>query len=109
MTIQEAREIAREFYDQSNLTAEEEIQKIKTTIPYRYKHLLADETCVQETHDAIVILTKEQEKLGYVPEKDETIFARLMDAGKLLKAKVTKIERKGSFTQISIGIYLVDF
>lgn len=26
-----------------------------------------------------------------------------------LKGKVTKVERKGSFTQISVGIYLVDF
>jgi hypothetical protein len=32
-----------------------------------------------------------------------------MDAGKLLKAKIFKIQQKGSFTQISIGIYLVDF
>ena len=32
-----------------------------------------------------------------------------MDAGKLLAAKIKKIDKKGSFTQISIGIYLVDF
>ena len=50
-----------------------------------------------------------RKKLGYVPEKDNQIFARLMDAGKLLKAKITKIDKKGSFYQISIGIYLVDF
>ena len=40
---------------------------------------------------------------------DNAIFARLMDAGKLLSATVTDIEKKGYFTQISIGIYLVDF
>ena len=59
--------------------------------------------------NAIVILTEDKRKLGYVPEKDNVIFARLMDAGKLLKAKITKIEQKGSFRQISVGIYLVDF
>lgn len=32
----------------------------------------------------------------------------LMDAGKLLKAKVSKVTRKGSFTQIGVGIFLVD-
>lgn len=32
-----------------------------------------------------------------------------MDAGKLLKARIRKIEKKGSFTQIGIGIYLIDF
>lgn len=59
--------------------------------------------------NAIMILYEGNRKLGYVPEKDNIIFARLMDAGKLLKAKITKIEKKGSFKQINVGIYLVDF
>ena len=59
--------------------------------------------------NAILILTESGKKLGYVPEKDNTVFARLMDAGKLLAAKISKIEKRGSFSQISIGIYLVDF
>jgi len=59
--------------------------------------------------NAILILNDAKQKLGYVPEKDNLIFARLMDAGKLLKAKVTKIDRRGSFRQIAVGIYLVDF
>jgi len=59
--------------------------------------------------NAIIIITEDKKRLGYVPEKDNIIFARLMDAGKFLKAKISKIEKKGSFTQISIGIYLVDF
>jgi len=58
--------------------------------------------------NAILILNADKKKLGYVPEKDNVVFARLMDAGKLLKAKVGKIEQKGSFTQISVGIFLVD-
>lgn len=59
--------------------------------------------------NAILILNDEKQKLGYVPEKDNIIFARLMDAGKLLKAKITKIDQKGSFKHIDVGIYLVDF
>ncbi|MCR5502757.1 MAG: HIRAN domain-containing protein [Lachnospiraceae bacterium] len=58
--------------------------------------------------NAILILSEDGRKLGYVPEKDNIIFARLMDAGKLLKAKISDITKKGSFTQISVGIYLVD-
>ena len=58
--------------------------------------------------NAIMILNADEKKVGYVPEKDNIIFARLMDAGKLLKAKITKITQKGSFKQISVGIYLVD-
>lgn len=59
--------------------------------------------------NAIIIKTESRKKLGYVPEKDNVIFARLMDAGKMLAAKIKDIEKKGSFTKISIGIYLVDF
>ena len=59
---------------------------------------------------AIMLITEDGKKVGYVPEKDNIIFSRLMDAGKLLSAKITDIkERKGDFMQISIGIYLVDF
>ena len=61
---------------------------------------------IKETHKRVLAAV---EKLGYVPEKDNLIFARLMDAGKLLVAKIKKIQKRGTFTQISIGIYLVDF
>ena len=59
--------------------------------------------------NAILILTADKKKLGYVPEKDNIIFARLLDAGKMLAAKIKGIEKRGSFTKIAIGIYLVDF
>lgn len=59
--------------------------------------------------NAIIIKTESQKKLGYVPEKDNVIFARLMDAGKMLAAKIKSVEKIGSFTKIGIGIYLVDF
>ncbi|MGI6766880.1 MAG: HIRAN domain-containing protein [Lentihominibacter sp.] len=59
-------------------------------------------------YNAILILSNKK-KLGYVPAKDNIVFARLMDAGKYLIAKIKKIERKGSYTQIKVGIYLVDF
>lgn len=59
--------------------------------------------------NAIVILAEGGKKLGYVPEKDNLIFSRLMDAGKLLSAKITEIETRGSFKKIAIGIYLVDY
>ena len=59
--------------------------------------------------NAIMILSKDKKKVGYVPEKDNVIFARLMDAGKKLSAKITGIEKKGSFIKIALSIYLVDF
>ena len=58
---------------------------------------------------AIIVLDPDKRKLGYIPEKDNLVFSRLMDAGKLLIGKVTNIEMHGSFKKISIGIYLVDY
>ena len=57
---------------------------------------------------AIKVLTKNDEKLGYIPDRDNEIFSRLMDAGKKLTAKMIEKDRSGHFWQIKIGIYLVD-
>ena len=59
--------------------------------------------------NAVMILAENGRKLGYIPEKDNVIFARLMDAGKCLAARITTHRKRGSFHQIGIGIYLVDF
>ena len=59
--------------------------------------------------NAILLITESKKKIGYIPEKDNVIFARLMDAGKLIIAKINNIEQKGTFTKIGISIYLTDF
>ena len=58
---------------------------------------------------AILVLNEEEQKLGYVPEKDNPILSRLMDAGKCLTARVSKKEIEGWFTRIGIKVYMVDF
>lgn len=59
---------------------------------------------------AIMILSHKNKKLGYVPEKDNIVFSRLMDAGKCLAAYITDIkDRSEHYKQISISIFLVDF
>lgn len=60
-------------------------------------------------NNAIVIQTKDGRKLGYVPEKDNLVFSKLMDAGKLLIAKVKIHDVKGTFHMIGVQIYLVDY
>ncbi len=75
--------------------------------------LVGDELALQREDNpfdkkAILVLTSQKKKLGYVPEKDNIVFSRLMDAGKMLKAKITKIEPMDWYTRINIGIYLVD-
>lgn len=58
---------------------------------------------------AILIQNSEGKKLGYVPRKDNVIFSRLMDAGKLLIGKVKEKDQIGSFSRIRISIYLIDY
>ncbi len=59
--------------------------------------------------NAILVLDQKERKLGYVPEKDNIVFTRLMDAGKYLTAKVVDINDAGYFRKVGIEIYLVDF
>lgn len=54
---------------------------------------------------AIVIKTVDGVKIGYVPKQDNVIFARLMDAGKLLFGKITSKEKKGSWVKIYIKVF----
>jgi hypothetical protein len=58
---------------------------------------------------AILILNSQKQKLGYVPERDNQIFSRLMDAGKLLIAKVISVMNNDGFYRVRIGIWLVDY
>ena len=69
--------------------------------------LLREENKFDE--NAILIITESGEKLGYIPEKDNIVFARLLDAGKALAAKINSIKKQGGFYQINIGIFLIDF
>ena len=55
---------------------------------------------------AIVIKTRDGVKIGYVPKQDNVVFARLMDAGKLLFGKISSKEIIGSWVKIGIKVYL---
>ena len=59
--------------------------------------------------NAILILDQKGRKIGYVPARDNLVCARLMDAGKVLAAKIDSFEKKGAYARIGIGIYLIDF
>ena len=59
-------------------------------------------------HDpkAIVIKNDDGVKIGYVPKADNVIFSRLMDAGKLLFARIVSKDRQGNWLRIEIKVYL---
>lgn len=56
--------------------------------------------------NAIKICLTTGEKIGYIPQVDNEIFARLMDSGKYLFGKVYHKEKKARWWQIGIKIYL---
>lgn len=58
--------------------------------------------------NAIVIKTIDGLKIGYVPKHDNVVFARLMDAGKLLIGEVLSIKNNSGWTRIKINIYMRD-
>ena len=60
----------------------------------------------QYDKQAIFIKTADGVKIGYVPQNDNAIFSRLMDAGKLLFGKITAKEKKGSWVKLGIKVYL---
>ena len=53
---------------------------------------------------AVAVRTKGDTLLGYLPRRHSAIMARLMDAGKLLSAKVVKKELEGHWLDITIAI-----
>lgn len=56
--------------------------------------------------EAIVIKTAGGVKIGYVPKQDNVIFARLMDAGKLLFGRISGKEKKGSWVKLDIKVFM---
>lgn len=89
-------------------TLQLEDKSVLKTLKVDQKLLLQREDSKFDSN-TINIFTEDKVRIGYVPEKDNVVFARLMDAGKLLNAKIKNIETKGSFMTISIGIYLIDY
>ena len=65
----------------------------------------------ENPHDplAIMILTETGEHLGYVPRAKNEALARLMDAGKLLYAKLESKSWQGDWLKVVTNIYLRDF
>jgi hypothetical protein len=59
-------------------------------------------------HDskAIVIRNSDGIEVGYVPQADNLIFSRLMDAGKLLFGRISAKEIRGKWLKLDIKVYL---
>lgn len=60
----------------------------------------------QYDNKAIAIKNADGVKIGYVPQNDNVIFARLMDAGKLLFGRISSKEMRGTWLKIDIKVFL---
>lgn len=58
---------------------------------------------------SICVETQAGERIGWVPQKYNDVFARLMDAGKRLFAKVSHKCMEDHWLNLRIEIYLEDF
>lgn len=58
---------------------------------------------------AVLVLNEKHEKLGYIPRQNNKVYARLMDAGKVLKGKVLEIYAEEYYWTIKFNIYMMDF
>jgi len=66
----------------------------------------------ENTHDplAIAVYTAKKERVGWVPQRKNAVFARLMDAGKFVYAKVASKElvEEDEWLDMRIKIYMRD-
>ena len=60
--------------------------------------------------NAIQVMTTDREKLGYIPKSENSIYARLMDSGKILHARVYSCYEDDYYNwSVSIKICMMDF
>ena len=59
--------------------------------------------------NAILVLDPAGQRVGYIPEKDDPILARVMDAGKCLTAKVKEVEPDEEIPDVWIDVMMEDF
>ena len=59
-------------------------------------------------NNAILILTEEGQKLGYVPQDKNEVLSKLMDAGKLLFGRLNEKNWVDDWLKLDIQVYLRD-
>ena len=57
---------------------------------------------------AILILTEDGQKLGYVPKEKNEVLSNLMDVGKLLFGRLDEKSWMGTWLRLDIQVFLRD-
>lgn len=83
---------------------------IKLKLYEKDKVILQREPNNEYDEYAIAVFLNNKRKLGYIPRRSNKIFARLMDAGKILVGEIEEIEYWfDEISNIKVNIYLKDF
>jgi HIRAN domain len=105
-----AREIGLIMYCQIVGISRRNLKKVERKLVHDAMLSLKREPDNKCDPDSIMILTEAGYHLGYVPHAKNEALARLMDAGKLLFARVAGRKRwVGDHLRVGICIYLRDF
>ena len=70
--------------------------------------VLKRETKNEYDDNAILILTEDGRKLGYVPQEKNEVLSNLMDAGKLLFGKLNEKSWVDNWLKLDVQVYLRD-
>ena len=70
--------------------------------------MLKRETKNKNDDKAILILTEDGQKLGYVPKEKNEVLSNLMDAGKLLFGRLDKKTWVDTWLKLDIQVFLRD-
>ena len=61
-----------------------------------------------EVDEYAIGLYFKENRIGWVPMKDNLVMARLMDAGKMFTCKVVSVKKNSSWPRINVSIYMID-
>ena len=86
----------------------EGIEEIEKTLQIGDKLVFYREPDNKFDPQAIRVETTAGQKIGYVPQQDNVVFARLMDAGKMLCGQIHTKEMRGKWLKMSMKIYLYE-
>lgn len=86
----------------------EDISKLYPGLAIGQKLLLRRESSNEHDGLAIMVLTEENQKLGYIPRAQNEVISRLLDSGKMLFGKIMSKEDEHGWKKIDIKVFMRD-
>ena len=85
-----------------------DLDEIESELKEHQLLMLIREPKNKNDNKAILILTEDGQKLGYVPKKNNEVLSNLMDAGKLLFGRLNKKTWVDTWLKLDVQVFLRD-